>query len=43
MLNKGLENYLTLKLVIAELEVDDGILFPNIHTYKYVSKIDVFP
>ena len=41
MINKQLENFVTLKLVITELEIDDGILFSNIIKYKYASKIDV--
>jgi hypothetical protein len=30
-----------MKLKITELEIDDGIMFPNLRTYKYVSKVDV--
>jgi len=28
-----------MKLKIAELEIDDGIIFPNIERLKYVSDI----
>lgn len=30
-----------MKLKITELEIDDGIMFPNLSNYKYVSKVEV--
>ena len=41
LINKELTIYFTMKLKITELEIDDGIMFPNVRYYKYVSKVDV--
>jgi hypothetical protein len=30
-----------MKLKITELEIDDGILFPNLKRYKYISNVNV--
>ncbi len=41
LINKEVEMYVTMHLKITELEIDDGILFPHMTTYKYISSASI--